>query len=125
METACAVGKQSHIDNLFRLHVHPAGHVRQFQPGAPATIPAAPRMVAEILLYSFIVSSPLYLMCVAKKRTTNFIIINPPNAHLDVVGVPDQPVDVGRLPAQFRRIVLQDDAFAGAAVQAVRRLSFC
>lgn len=46
-------------------------------------------------------------------------------SHLDVVGVSDQHVDVTRLPAQFRWVVLQDDAFAGAAVEAVHRLSFC
>lgn len=46
-------------------------------------------------------------------------------AHLDVVGVSDQLVDVGRLSAQLSRIVLQDDALAGAAVQAVGRLPFC
>lgn len=45
--------------------------------------------------------------------------------HLDAVGVSDQLVDVERLAAQLRRVVLQDDAFAGAAVQAVGRLSFC
>lgn len=45
--------------------------------------------------------------------------------HLDAVGVSDQLVDVKRLAAQPRRVVLQDDAFAGAAVQAVGRLSFC
>lgn len=45
--------------------------------------------------------------------------------HLDAVGVSDQLVDVERLAAQPRRVVLQDDAFAGAAVQAVGRLSFC
>lgn len=38
--------------------------------------------------------------------------------HLDVVGVSDQLVHVGRLPAQLGHVVLQDDAFAGAAVQA-------
>lgn len=46
-------------------------------------------------------------------------------SHLDVVGVSDQLVDVGRLSTQLGRIVLQDDAFAGAAVQAVGRLSSC
>lgn len=45
------------------------------------------------------------------------------DTHLDVVGVSDQLVDVRRLPAQLRRVVLQDDAFAGAAVQAVGRFS--
>lgn len=44
-------------------------------------------------------------------------------SHLDVVGVFDQLVDVRRLSAQLRRLVLQDDALAGAAVQAVGRLS--
>lgn len=39
--------------------------------------------------------------------------------HLDAVGVSDQLVDVERLAAQPRWVVLQDDAFAGAAVQAV------
>lgn len=44
------------------------------------------------------------------------------SSHLDVVGVSDQLVDVGRLPTQLGRVVLQDDALAGAAVQAVGRL---
>lgn len=50
---------------------------KRFPLGAPATVPAAPRVVVQMLLYSVIVLSPLYLMCVAKKRTTNFIIITP------------------------------------------------
>ena len=45
-------------------------------------------------------------------------------SHLDLVGVSDQLVDVGRLPAQPGRVVLQDHTFSGAAVQAVGRLSF-
>lgn len=47
------------------------------------------------------------------------------SSHLDVVGVSDQLVDVRRLPAQLRHVVLQDDAFASAAVQAVGRFSSC
>lgn len=46
-------------------------------------------------------------------------------SHLDVVGVSDQLVNVGRLSAQLRHIVLQDDAFTGAAVQAVGQLFSC
>lgn len=42
-------------------------------------------------------------------------------SHLDVVGVSDQLVDVRRLRAQPGRVVLQDDAFASTAVQAVGR----
>lgn len=43
--------------------------------------------------------------------------------HLDAVGVSDELVDVRGLAAQLRRVVLQDDALAGAAVKAVGRLS--
>lgn len=39
--------------------------------------------------------------------------------HLDAVGLSDQLVDVGRLAAQPRWVVLQDHALPGAAVQAV------
>lgn len=45
--------------------------------------------------------------------------------HPDAVGVPDQLVDVRGVSAQLGRIVLQDDAFAGAAVQAEGGLSSC
>lgn len=38
-------------------------------------------------------------------------------SHLDVVGGSDQLIDVGSLRTQLGRVVLQDDAFAGAAVQ--------
>lgn len=46
-------------------------------------------------------------------------------SHLDVVGVSDQLIDVGGLGAQLGRVVLQDDAFAGAAVQTAGRFLSC
>lgn len=45
--------------------------------------------------------------------------------YLDAVGVSDHLVDVRCLVAQPRRVVLQDHALAGAAVQAVGPLSLC